>query len=300
MNPTMATWREQGYVVRRGVFDAERCGRMRVIAEAVWAKCMAADALSGRPGGDAVNMFHCKHPAYVRGAPADLAYLLDSGAQPTVLDFARCIHGEEPLYYSNSLWFNPTAASRDGFWHRDSQFVFPDEAEERERFDACMSDFGNGVQIQIALVDSDDLEYVPGSHLRWDTPAEYRIRRADGAKNWTSNDMPGAERIALRAGDALALNPVGLHRGRYHVDKLRRTFTVTITRSSRPEANSFNRQPWFLEPGYLDHLSHGALAWYRRFIDAYRHSWTLPAPPVDPNTGMTNAPAIPQDELPVG
>ncbi len=298
MNPTMTHWREQGYAICRGVFDPERCRRMRSITEKVWQQCMIRDMASGNPGGgqDMTFMFHPNHPDYFRGAPDDLRDLLESGGHQRVRDFARDLHGEDPLYYSNSLWFNPTGTSRDGNWHRDTQFNFPDEAEERARFAACSQDFGNGVQIQIALVPSDDVEFVPGSHLRWDTPPENRIRRSENQKHWLSNDMPGAVRIALQAGDAVALNPNGLHRGRYHVDKLRRTFTVTITKESKPDCNSFTRQPWFLKPGYLDGQSPSATAWYRRFIGTYRHSWSIAAPAVDPNTGMYNVPAIPAEQ----
>ena len=65
----------------------------------------------------------------------------------------------------------------------------------------------NGLQLQIALVPSDDSEFVPGSHLRWDTDAEYRIRKADNCRNWESDETPGALRVALQPGDAVAFNP---------------------------------------------------------------------------------------------
>lgn len=77
--------------------------------------------------------------------------------------------------------------------------------------------------MQIALAPSADIEVVPGSHLRWDTPEEYAIRKAAGGANNRSNAMPGAVRVALDPGDAVLFNPMAIHRGRYHANRLRRT-----------------------------------------------------------------------------
>ena len=58
-------------------------------------------------------------------------------------------------------------------------------------------------------METSDVEYVPGSHLRWDTEEEYRIRLADGQSNSRSNDMPGAVRIHQQPGDAVAFEALG-------------------------------------------------------------------------------------------
>ena len=78
--------------------------------------------------------------------------------------------------------------------------------------------------VQIALVDSEDLELVPGSHCRDFTAAEWDICKdyPDG-ENIRSNGMPAAYRAVLEPGDACVFNSISIHRGRYHADKLRRT-----------------------------------------------------------------------------
>ena len=124
---------------------------------------------------------------------------------------------------------------------------------------------------------NDDVEVVPRSHLRWDTAEEYHIRKGDGGKNCRSNEMPGALRIHLEPGDAVAFDPSALHRGRYHTDRLRRTFMPTYT-STVPDlkpdyANYFTNQPWFLDPGYLSPLKPRTRAFFERFIDTYQKSW---------------------------
>ena len=128
---------------------------------------------------------------------------------------------------------------------------------------------GHAVQLQVALVPSDDVEVVPASHNRWDTPEEFAIRRADGGKNSTSSAMPGALRVALDAGDAVAFNPYGLHRGRYHVDKERRTLMLTYTKSSVPRFDYFSNQPWFSAAAYLEGIGVDAQHFFSRFVAEY-------------------------------
>ena len=134
-----------------------------------------------------------------------------------------------------------------------------------------------GVQMQLALVPTEDNEYVPRSHLRWDTPEEYQIRLADGQKNATSNGMPGAIRLTQQPGDVLAFNPMGLHRGRYHCDKPRRTLMLTYTPVSRVTKDYFSRQPWCLQTGYLNGLKPDTRRFFEQFIAAYRDFWLSPA-----------------------
>jgi hypothetical protein len=56
-----------------------------------------------------------------------------------------------------------------GDWHRDA-----DEQDEKQFLaEEAYSGLGvisAGIQMQIALVPNDDVQLVPGSHLRWDTP----------------------------------------------------------------------------------------------------------------------------------
>ena len=55
------------------------------------------------------------------------------------------------------------ALSRPGGWHRDSQFLIPDEADERQFIEEQVANsltHSHGVQMQIALVPNDDVELV--------------------------------------------------------------------------------------------------------------------------------------------
>jgi hypothetical protein len=164
----------------------------------------------------------------------------------------------------------------EGNWHRDTQNVSLTDEDEKKYIKNLMdNDLLRGVQFQIALVDNDDLEYVPYSVTRYDSPEEYYIRLADNRSHSRDVDgMPNAKRFYLKAGDAVAFNQVGLHRGRYHVNNPRRTLMLTYTPMNNPIFdNNISRQPWFLEEGYLDSLSPRAVAFYQDYINVYKDHW---------------------------
>ncbi|CAN5683617.1 hypothetical protein BH10CHL1_BH10CHL1_37460 [soil metagenome] len=267
-------WENEGYVVLRGLFDPQRSANLRTICDAILEQWRVNSPEKGAPGGgpDATVMRHLNHPGYFTEGRTGLNEVMEAVADPQVLDIARTILGDEPLFRCTSFFFNPLADGRDGNWHRDSQFSAANDEEEKATI-AKLIRSGTSIQMQIPLVPSADIEYIPGSHIRWDTPEEYAIRRADGGKNNRANTMPGALRLALEPGDAALFNPYGIHRGRYHTTPLRRTLMLTYTKRSVPHSDYFSNQPWFLEPGYLDGLKPQTRAFFDSFVTQYTPFW---------------------------
>ncbi len=270
---TTDQWAREGYVVARSLFGVDVCASLLKISEGCLRQWRECSPETGEAGGvDATSMRHLNHPEYHRQDRTGQVSLLEAAADPGVLELGRAILGEEILFRCTSLFMNPLETGKDGNWHRDSQFQHRDVQEE-ERVVCSLGERGNSFQLQVALVPSDDVEVVPGSHLRWDTPQEFAIRHADEQRHNRSNEMPGALRLDLAPGDGAAFNPFSLHRGRYHADRLRRTLMLTYTRASKPRFDYFSDQPWFLEKGYLNGLSSSAAAFYQRFIEQYRGDW---------------------------
>lgn len=261
-------WRTEGCVVVRGVFGAAQTARLRLLCDGVLEQWLRRDPEKDTPGDpNGKVMRHLNRPEYFRDRPKRLPELMEAVAGERVLRIARALFGEEPLFRCTSYWFNPKTRGEEGIWHRDVQFLHKDEAVQRKRIAEIEE---SGAQIQVALVPTEDVEYVPRSHLRWDTPEEYRIRLAGEQRNNRSPEMPGAVRVALEPGDAVLFNPNGIHRGRYHTDKLRRTLMLTYTETSAPCFDYFSDQPWFLAPGYLDGLSPRTHAFFQAFVEEYR------------------------------
>jgi hypothetical protein len=267
------SWEKDGYVVIKQLYTPERVMWLRSTCERILHQWRERCPQTGEPGGgeSATSMRHLNHPAYFQNDPEGLREMLCAIADPKILSLCRTLFGAEPLFRCTSLFMNPTSLNVDGDWHRDTQFLYPDEVEEQTRI-AQAAGVGNHIQLQIALVPSDDIEYVPGSHLRWDTSEEYAIRRAEGgARNRTA--MPHAVRVALEPGDAVGFNAYGLHRGRYHAHRLRRTWMLTFTDSRVPLYDYFSHQPWFLEAGYLEGLEGEARQFFEAFVAEYAKHW---------------------------
>ena len=264
-------WTTQGYAMVHELIGRDEASQLLLVCEDILQQWYRR-AEPG-PGEFDHVMRHLNHPGYFKDHPEWLPMLLEIAADPRVLDFARQVLREEPVYRLFSLFMNPLEDHRDGHWHRDTQFV-QDYDEEDERARLAGDAFQNCIQLQIALVPSADAEVVPGSHLRWDTPEEWEIRLKDNKAHNKSNDMPGALRADLAVGDAVAFNPCAIHRGRYHTDKLRRTLMLTYEGISTPVKHDiFNRQPWFLNDGYLVGVSEETRRFHGLFVEKYREGW---------------------------
>jgi Phytanoyl-CoA dioxygenase (PhyH) len=269
-------WQTAGWISVPGLLDVQRTIRLRIICEYVLAQWRLRNPENGESGGfgDATVMRHLNHPGYFADRREWLIDLLEVVADQAVLNVVGSVLNDEPLFRCTSLFMNPLETSRDGNWHRDSQFMTRADGEEQALLERSLQNEAGGIQLQIALVPSADIEYIPSSHLRWDTPEEYQIRKSDEGSNNRSNSMPGAMRVSLNPGDAVAFNPMGIHRGRYHADKYRRTLMLTYTATGQEHTQDyFSSQPWFLEPGYLDGLSLEARSFFEGFIETYREFW---------------------------
>lgn len=265
-------YRTHGYAIVRGAYDPERVARLLAICNRVLEQWRRAPQTHNPPvGPQSTYMRHLNHPEYHRESPGGLAYLLDSIAEPRLIEAVEAALEDEFLFSATSLYFNPTGVSEDGFWHKDSIGEWPDPRDKET---------GIGVSVQIALVPSEDLELVPGSHVRDYTDAERHICVDDDRSHNRSHEMPNAARMVLSPGDAVLFNALTVHRGRYHADKLRRTFMVVYrkVRTAREELsqrglNQYTDQPWFLLPGYLDGVRQETEACFHRYVEFYAESW---------------------------
>ncbi|MBT5876299.1 MAG: hypothetical protein HOH43_22945, partial [Candidatus Latescibacteria bacterium] len=117
-------WDELGYVVVPGIFDPELVQQLLAACEAILKQWRIENPEDGKPGGgpDATVMRHLNHPGYFASHPEWRQLILESIAHDRVLEVAREILAEEPVFRSTSFFFNPMGSSRDGNWHRDSQF----------------------------------------------------------------------------------------------------------------------------------------------------------------------------------
>ncbi len=265
-----ASWDADGFIVARNLIPVAGAAEILTACEHAkesWSRC---EAHYGRSVADdtIASMRHVNHPAYYPDNPDGYRSVANVVGDHRIVDLVANVLGERPAYFCTTYWFNPRAGGRQGGWHRDSQFQAGSDEEER----AALALPGRvAVHLQLALVPSEDVEVVPGSHLRWDTPEEHAIRKAVISRAWESDQMPSAVRVRLGAGDALVLDPRTIHRGRYLVESPRRTLMVSYSRETSPIVHDyFTHQPWLLAADATEGLAEATRAMLGQFISKYR------------------------------
>ena len=212
---------------------------------------------------------HRRH--YFKDNPDDFVFMMESFADPALSDIAEEVLGTSPLFRGTSYWFTPKTLRSPGNWHRDIQYLLDTVAEQKEFVESRAAQ--TGAQLMLALLPTECNEYLPGSHLRWDTDEELQMRLADDGVHET-RDLEGAVRVKQAPGDVAVFNATGLHRGQYYNDVPRRTVMITYTTGNAPLEDYFSYAPWCLEPEYLDGLNEQSCACYQQYIDCFTDFWT--------------------------
>jgi ectoine hydroxylase-related dioxygenase (phytanoyl-CoA dioxygenase family) len=178
-------------------------------------------------GDDTTNIAYLTDACWHDDESVDRVTLLEFIASPRVTTLITTAVGT-PSFHNTQYFMEPRTRSWIGAWHRDCQFLVSTPAQEDSvRARAC------GVHFRVALVDDDHLEYVPGSEQRADTPSE-RTARWQTDTQAPPQDLPGAQRLSLRAGDALLFHAWGIHRGRYVASRPRRTLDLIYNIGAPP------------------------------------------------------------------
>jgi len=278
-------WQEQGYLIVRQAFDADRIKALFEVCESVYDQWKRESTKDGEPygfcyGPKAWVLIHLNHPKYHRQHPEWLPRLLNAVADPLALQILSDCFREKAVMMQANYYVDPPSEGWTGIWHRDCQF-YPgiDEAKQRIAV-AEEADPPRELHMHIPLVKTAATEVVPGTHRRWDTDEEFHVRM----KEPVDGKMPGALRIALEPGDLAFFHVNAIHRGLYPLGVPRRTIAVTYGRAAHPRkatAESMKAwrgyvatyQPWFQKPGYLDGCAPGTRHFFQRFIDIYQDSW---------------------------
>jgi hypothetical protein len=261
---------EEGYIFMPKLFSGSELQRILDACNRLHAR-YDQEMERKHPGKDFVKFNHMMDSRWC-GSPADedRLLLMELAADPRILGPVEQIFEGKSLFRSATYWVNPKYHSEEGSWHRDSQFGRTPEEEKAYIASLQKDALLRGVQFQISF----------------DSPEEFHIRLGDkGSHSRIPEGMPNALRFHLQPGDAIAFNQMGIHRGRYHTDKPRRTLMLTYTPANNPIFDKIGHQPWFLQDGYLDGLSPRAVTYYQEYIKVYKDHWTSFKQPTDLSTG---------------
>jgi hypothetical protein len=121
-------WRAHGYAVTPGFLAAQEVDRLRWICDHVLEQAVEED----RSRAAARNIAYLTEQRYFRSRADDLLKLLEFIADDRIVSLLSHIAGEMPLFHNTQYFYNSTL-SHDGEWHRDTQFLAPEETLERQR-----------------------------------------------------------------------------------------------------------------------------------------------------------------------
>jgi Phytanoyl-CoA dioxygenase (PhyH) len=254
------SWRKYGVVVIPEFLDQWEVDALRRICDRVLEQALAQDSRLA----NARNIAYLTERKYFRSDDAELLKLLEFIADGRILSLLTTLAGELPLFHNTQYFYNPTSRSHDGEWHRDTQFLAPDPGLEKVRIS-----HHTGVHFRVAFLPDRQLEYVPGSEQRWDSPAELAIRKGS---NPTDGNMPGRRTVALNTGDACLFHAWGIHRGTYKMDIPRRTLDIIygwggVCDYSPPPPMCLR------DPDLIAQLTRGAREFFEHFVRCYLLYW---------------------------
>ena len=215
-------FRERSYFVVPGFLNETEVAELRRACDVVLERVRAESKTQGHTS-PSVNLF--ADTGHFAAEPVALERLLTFvSSAPVCALLTGLAYADEcstPRLKKADYYHEQTRHDWDGDWHRDSQFKEYDPERERALVLGTTS-----VHVRFALEHDDRLELVEGSHRRWDTDEELRIRK--GARR-TSAAMPEARRIALRTGDACVFHAWSIHRATYQRAPVRRTLDSLYT-----------------------------------------------------------------------
>lgn len=215
------SWRARGYFIVPGFLPASATQELRRACDIALEAVRASSSETGHTT-HRISLF--ADPSHFAADSSALERLVAFAGSPAVCALLSGLvldcEGLAPRLKTIDYYHEQTRHDWDGDWHRDTQFGAFDPDQERKRLLGPLS-----AHIRVAFEPDDRLEIVPGSHAKWDTPDELRIRRGS---NRATCAMPGATRIALRPGDACVFHAASIHRATYRRTPLRRTLDMVF------------------------------------------------------------------------
>jgi hypothetical protein len=207
-------WVRDGFfVVRRQV----RPERVRELSEACDHVLQQVRSASSTQGHLTTHVSGLLAPDYFVERPKALSRLSAYMSSRDVLTLIQGLGrpGEGlPNLRDTQYFHEPSSRDYDGAWHRDGDGPIPSDAGTARP---------TLLRFRIAFAFDDHLEYVPGSHLRLDTPDERSLLKGRGRN---APLAAGSTRIELEPGDVCVFDTWGIHRARYRCDRIRRTLDL--------------------------------------------------------------------------
>lgn len=211
----------QGYIVIKKLFSQSEIKEITSIVDYIYQQWLPKnyEALIEER---LINMHSLTDSIYFRDNDSKRIKFFELIAPKKLTKLIENIFGNEIYFHNTQLFFNPYSKEKLPYWHRDLQYSpIEDEIQEKEQSNILT------LHIRIPLVAEKGIELIPGTHKRWDSQLEKKVRFAlDGHKN--SEELPGAILIELEPRDVLIFNAQMIHKGNYKLNKVRKALDICV------------------------------------------------------------------------
>ncbi|PJZ46360.1 phytanoyl-CoA dioxygenase family protein [Leptospira brenneri] len=142
-----------------------------------------------------------------------------------------------PYFLNTQIFFNPKDPSKLPYWHRDIQYLGIPEDEQSKRI---QKDFV--WHFRIPLEKDPGIWLIPGSHNRWDTEEERKVRlELEGRKN--HENLSDQILIPHSPGDLFVFSAHLIHKGHYDLDRFSFDILYTNFPEQKQTAEHWNHFP---------------------------------------------------------
>lgn len=130
-----------------------------------------------------------------------------------LLEIVKAIFPCKALFLNTQLFFDPSDAKQQNYWHRDIQYTGKSRDIQKESIL-----YQNVVHFRIPLRKEAGIELIPGTHRSWDLPEEEAVRLSMNGR-MPSDALARGRVIAPDRGDLLVFSANMIHRGLYGGDR---------------------------------------------------------------------------------
>lgn len=248
-----SSYNQQGYLVFRQLLSPQHIQQLQQLVQPIYRQWITESCQ--QPGFEQmVNMHSLTLPHYFQQQPEQRIALFNALATSVLVNALTTLFGNDLYFHNTQLFFNPRAADKQNYWHRDLQYSpIPDSQQAAIHQQLC------NLHVRIPLLDETGIELIPHSHQQWDNPLERDIRFALNGHQ-QHDDLPDSALIRLQTGDVLLFNAQMIHRGRYDFNRERLALDICIG-SSHPLLQGFadaQVQPTLAELAGIEHP-----AWFK-------------------------------------
>ena len=214
---------KRGYAVLRGFFSDEEVSRLDSHVDRIYQKWRSENEARIFEH-KLVNMHSLTSAEYFLEAPDRRKDFFELIASPKLTETVKAIFGPNIYFHNTQLFFNPSNRERLPYWHRDMQYSPIEDSVQSGEQRKMLS-----LHIRVPLIAEAGVEVVTGTHRRWDTELEKKVRfELDGHSN--SEPLPNSELIKLARGDVLIFDAQMIHRGNYELNPERKALDLCVGR----------------------------------------------------------------------